>query len=866
MTTDFQGLRWKKIDLHFHSPGSGDDYQERGATPEMIISRAKKHGLDALAVTDHNTGIWIDSLKTAARGSGIVVFPGVEITVMGGERNVHVLAIFDPSKGMAHVHDFLAQIDITEEKRGRKDALATGDVNQVINKITEAEGVALLAHCDSSSGVVKEMKGQARISIIRNQNLLGAEITKDETMAFFDGEDPNYQRKLACIKCSDSHSLREIGSKSSYFKIGTMSIGALRQCFYDPQTRIRIIDPPNVQCPMVLDLHVDKGFFNGLRAKFHPGMNAILGGKGVGKSLVVEFVRFALNQPSYVHDIQTDLKSKLENQLGLGGKITIHVKTASGINYIVERQFDGDTNPIQVTDSSDGSAFQGDITKVFPILAYSQNEVIDISRDTGIQLRSIDRLVDLDTLRRPIQEAQDNLASNVEEYISSLLAKDKVQELDASIATINAQIKELDNMLADPMYKEGKDWNNKVALINLVNAASQKLRQQIEQSVNPESVPAVPGLPDGEQDTDLKGYRDKVSAAADSLVSNVKVSLKAFDDALLLAQKDRSEFDKRKGEWDKKFEAFLKTAGGQQEALSKQRKGLAENLDNIVSQRDEFNLKASFFETHRVKRETLLDTLDKARQDLFVARSNIYEDLTKKSDERLQLTLEQNGNRQAFIEGLTEITRGLSIGQKFKEQLVKNMMPREFVAAVLRKDKTELETKGLLTAAASSKIVDSIIGNETLLRQLLSIPYECLPEDVPNIQYRKEDEQYYPLTQLSVGQKCTALLLIALSEGSMPIIIDQPEDALDVATVYHDIVQRLRQRKDQRQFVITTHNSNVAVSSDSDMFHILKGTATSGEIVCAGAIDLELVARQVVDHLEGGVEPYKLRGRKYNVR
>jgi len=50
------------------------------------------------------------------------------------------------------------------------------------------------------------------------------------------------------------------------------------------------------------------------------------------------------------------------------------------------------------------------------------------------------------------------------------------------------------------------------------------------------------------------------------------------------------------------------------------------------------------------------------------------------------------------------------------------------------------------------------------------------------------------------------------------------------------------------------------------MFYILKGTATSGEIMCAGAIDLELIAKQVVNHLEGGPEPYKLRGKKYNVK
>ena len=100
----------------------------------------------------------------------------------------------------------------------------------------------------------------------------------------------------------------------------------------------------------------------------------------------------------------------------------------------------------------------------------------------------------------------------------------------------------------------------------------------------------------------------------------------------------------------------------------------------------------------------------------------------------------------------------------------------------------------------------------------------------------------------------------------MPIVIDQPEDALDVATVYLDVVKPLRKGKDARQFIITTHNANVAVSSDSDKFHVLKGTAASGELVCAGAIDLDHVAKEVLDHLEGGAKAYAVRGQKYNIR
>src|SRR5438132_12132137 len=105
MTSD--GLQWKKVDLHVHTPGSKDDYQQPGCAPEEIVRMALAAGLDAMAVTDHNTGVWVDRMKAAAKGSGLVVFPGVEITAMGGERNVHILAIRDPVKGTDNVHDLL---------------------------------------------------------------------------------------------------------------------------------------------------------------------------------------------------------------------------------------------------------------------------------------------------------------------------------------------------------------------------------------------------------------------------------------------------------------------------------------------------------------------------------------------------------------------------------------------------------------------------------------------------------------------------------------------------------------------------------------------------------------------------------------
>ena len=71
MTIDSHGLLWKRIDLHFHTPGSSDDYQNLSMTPEQLVARAKQAGLDGFAVTDHNTGVWIDELKQRRKRQGL---------------------------------------------------------------------------------------------------------------------------------------------------------------------------------------------------------------------------------------------------------------------------------------------------------------------------------------------------------------------------------------------------------------------------------------------------------------------------------------------------------------------------------------------------------------------------------------------------------------------------------------------------------------------------------------------------------------------------------------------------------------------------------------------------------------------------
>ena len=86
------GTKWYKCDLHLHTPAS-KCFRDRSITPEQWVQEAIRKGLDCVAVTDHNTGEWVDDLKAAANGTSLVVFPGVELTC--SDAKVHLLIIFD---------------------------------------------------------------------------------------------------------------------------------------------------------------------------------------------------------------------------------------------------------------------------------------------------------------------------------------------------------------------------------------------------------------------------------------------------------------------------------------------------------------------------------------------------------------------------------------------------------------------------------------------------------------------------------------------------------------------------------------------------------------------------------------------------
>jgi hypothetical protein len=78
----------RHIDLHLHSTAS-----DGTNAPEVVVLAARAAGLQALALTDHDTVEGIPAAREAAQAAGVTLVPGVELSAYEGSDEIHVLGL-----------------------------------------------------------------------------------------------------------------------------------------------------------------------------------------------------------------------------------------------------------------------------------------------------------------------------------------------------------------------------------------------------------------------------------------------------------------------------------------------------------------------------------------------------------------------------------------------------------------------------------------------------------------------------------------------------------------------------------------------------------------------------------------------------
>lgn len=121
-----------------------------------------------------------------------------------------------------------------------------------------------------------------------------------------------------------------------------------------------------------------------------------------------------------------------------------------------------------------------------------------------------------------------------------------------------------------------------------------------------------------------------------------------------------------------------------------------------------------------------------------------------------------------------------------------------------------------------------------------------------------------PVENSSFGQRCTAVIVVLLLLGNMPIVIDEPEAHLDSSLIAKYLVDLIKSRKLHRQIIFATHNANLVINGDAELVHCMSMDDTKVTSVVSTTIE-NLAHRELLLALEGGEKAFHQREKRYGI-
>ena len=863
-------------------------------------------GIDCVVITDHNSGAWIDLVKNELARleedhpegfRPIHMFPGVEISVNGG---IHLLAIFGCDKKTSDIDSLLGVVELDGEK-GSGSSITSLSLIEVVDKVTSAGGIAIPAHVDKEKGLFEKLDGTTLQRLLDCKSIFAMELVDSRY------EKPRaYTDRSLCwteILGSDSHypldssEQRYLGSRFTWVKMGTPGIEGLRLALLDGPLSVIRSDKekgnPNERAQIVLEsIKVSQARYLGrsesFTIKFNPWLNSVIGGRGTGKSTIVEFLRIALRRTDELPD---DLKKEFEKYQKVytdkkeGGLLTDEVAIK-----IIYRKDDSrfriqwnpaeDLEPIEQEIEGEWNLAKGDIRQRFPVRIYSQKQIFNLAKKPLALLRVVDEALEVnrDSWLEKWNQAENNffsLRARARQTESGLSEEPRLQgELE--------EVKRKQDIFEQAGYAD--------VLLNYQRLNRQQRRvemweeswidvgerlRKVARELIPDPLEDKTFDIDSEADSELCGHAATVREHLGKLREKGESLASQADEIFVEWQENKSgsswkqgavetEQDYRKLKEDLAKEGENDPAGygelvQRRQDIEKKLRELEESKEEVKQFEKQANIQLEkMVEIRRELTESRRVFLNKVLGENQYVRINVApygaSDAVEAEFRRL-LQREDSGFERDI---------GFPNGEGLLGKLYKDRRCSEDIEENLKGIKKNVRD------IASGKD-DSQVKDQRFATHVSKLPPEAIdridvwfPEDSLDVQYNAtgEGENFLSIEEGSPGQKTAALLAFLLSYGEEPLILDQPEDDLDNLLIYDLIVTQLRNIKRRRQIIVVTHNANIVVNGDSELVTALAPYNGETKKDCNGSLQEKKVRETICAIMEGGSKAFEDRYRR----
>lgn len=886
------------------------------------------------------------------------ILPGVEFSV-GGERPIHFLVIFaretnpdEIDRAISHVFGPSDRFDPVSGTPRATGQSVVAFLDRLYEFCRPPSGdrdlsfVILPAHADNRQGISREviggaargitvatslwdeMKGHLRQRVITRRDWHGFQAVRE-----FDRLPPAF-KELLCrwaaarrsqnwdtlsdqqkrryreqehwplVESSDPRNYEAIGSSFTWLKMEVPDVEGIRLALLDPQSRLRrqAEGPPKRSYPRIERLcirHTD--FFEEIDISFNPCLTTLIGGRGTGKSTVIEYLRYALDR-ARGQDLQDDEPGGANDAVlsvlsAKGGRDFGHTKGTLLPNHEITVEMVVSERPYRVHRS--GSSFgvaqdsnqvadqpvQLDVRSLVSPRILSQRQIARIARSPTSQRRELDGLIDTDQLRQ-IESDRRRLLETLTQLQST---RKRLDAQAARLAPVKTELQTVQDQIAFlqgggrkevlerfDAFERQRAWL-KDRLDELLNIA-ERVEDEADVLTQREN---VRGLQPAVDTPWFRSVAERVSAAREASVHALRSQAeksRKLRTAIIEEQAEqwqdkynqvRSDYEALRNEMAERGIDFT-----QHEKLLQRRAQLERELASLQ------NLDNQQEEAARNFRETRLRLVETHELRLACRREQAQSLEAMDADVRLEVLPFRDrddfeGRREQWFGGAGMQERDWAVLCDYV--FVADGQVPDRIAALSEAIRYDLETAAKDHPAldeATSRVV-SIIGPQCRLtkfffnalsrRERIRIEEleRFLPEDLVKTEVRSADGSFKTIETGSVGEKSTAILSLLLSAGDQPIIIDQPEDDLDNQYVYNVVVDLLRRRKFSRQVIIATHNANIPVNGDAELIVALEAKDRLGRLLGCGSIDQPEIKEIVSVIMEGSAEAFRLRRERY---
>ncbi|UQX87307.1 ATP-binding protein [Jatrophihabitans telluris] len=867
---------------------------------------------------------WIDDMVAAGFRHGVVVFPGFEVTSATGADGVHLIIFGAPGRSGEDLQQLLfgacgfgGDHPLFNPSQPTEPAPSPYTVPQILDALPD-DYLVIAPHAFNDNGLASRntVSGSLRWKAMHHDRLVAVDVGDiDEALSDATSWKARFVRRelsdfpclpgLAFVASSDAYALDEIGTRFTWIRMESPTLEAMRQsfldhdarivCDWDPRYRGTDLTPNTVTHAWVRRVALAGATTtpNDLEVDLDPRLTVVIGGRGSGKSTVVAALRALYGD---LESLPSQARTEAR-QFETAVFPNATVRSAHRLAYSEEEQAatwtatDGSTTlrlgdrrtptDFKVRVVSQKELFERSASSSDNPHATSQNilALVDDEIFSGTAgARSASTYdVEVDQLRTTWTAAS-RLHQNERAAVArAAQVRDSVDELQRQVAAFDDEANRARRTNNDRLLDESAQLD---AAIASTESSIQGLRDDIANRFSATFVEVAPGDdqddragPVRELDQLRQALRASVTAAADAATQEIsRLSTRRMASAWQ-AQVSAAQVD------SEAYAAELAALGLDPDAYGQVREQLREQTEQLAD---------------LTRRAEGLTDLEASETAAWTALSELYE---RRHERRqallngvaeqsgiLRFTLDRNADTTSWVRAVRHLLNLRADG--FIED-VPELAEWLWLDATQRDARARMWGDACVSGdfAAISRVARLRGPWSARLRELDPIVRTRLaaevPDEVVTMEFRRAatgrqvGEQWEALTAGSPGQRSAAMLSFVLHHGVEPLVLDQPEDDLDTEWITQLVVKQLRTSRWTRQLVVVTHNANIPVNADAERVVVLENigdgvqirTSTDADGVIhphLGAIEDDLVRKDIQKIMEGGVDAFVRRERRYN--